>query len=142
MLLFIGLNIFKKICASKYLHLYLQAYTCIMKIRRDVFQAIADPTRREIINMLADKPLNVNTIADSFEMSRQAISLHIKILVECELLKIKKQGRERYCEARLDQLNGVSAWVDQYRQHWESKLDSLEIYLDKLKKERKHGKRE
>ena len=113
-----------------------------MKIRRDVFQAIADPTRREIINMLADKPLNVNTIADSFEVSRQAISLHIKILVECELLKIKKQGRERFCEAKLDQLNEVSAWVDRYRQHWESKLDNLEIYLDKLKKERKHGKRD
>lgn len=122
------------------MHIYLQAYTCIMKIRRDVFQAIADPTRREIINMLAHKSLNVNTIAESFDVSRQAISLHIKILLECELLKIKKQGRERYCEARLDQLNEVSIWVEQYRQHWESKLDSLEIYLNKLKKERKHGK--
>ena len=111
-----------------------------MKIRRDVFQAIADPTRREIINMLADKPLNVNTIAENFDVSRQAISLHIKILLECELLKIRKQGRERYCEGRLDQLNEVSIWVEQYRQHWESKLDNLETYLVKLKKERKHGK--
>jgi DNA-binding transcriptional ArsR family regulator len=122
------------------LPIYLQAYTCIMIIRRDVFQAIADPTRRQIINMVADKPLNVNTIADSFDVSRQAISLHIKILIECELLKIKKQGRERFCEAQLDQLNEVAVWVAQYKQHFESKLDNLETYLDKLKKERQHGK--
>jgi DNA-binding transcriptional ArsR family regulator len=108
--------------------------------RRDVFQAIADPTRRQIIGMTAGKPLSVNSIADSFAVSRQAISLHIKILIECDLLTIKKQGRERYCEARLGQLNEVAAWVEQYRQHFESKLDNLETYLDKLKKERKHGK--
>jgi DNA-binding transcriptional ArsR family regulator len=108
--------------------------------RRDVFQAIADPTRRQIINMVADKPLNVNTIAEGFEMSRQAISLHIQILVECELLKIKKQGRERVCEAQLDHLNEVSVWLDRFRQHHEQKLDNLETYLDKLKAERNHGK--
>ncbi|MBC7400396.1 MAG: metalloregulator ArsR/SmtB family transcription factor [Mucilaginibacter sp.] len=108
--------------------------------RRDVFQAIADPTRRQIINMVAAKPLNVNTIADSFDVSRQAISLHIKILIECELLKIKKQGRERVCEAQLDQLNEVTLWLDRFRQHHEQKLDNLETYLDKLKAERNHGK--
>ncbi len=122
------------------MRIYLQAYTCIMIQRRDVFQAIADPTRRQIINMVADRPLNVNTIADSFDISRQAISLHIKILIECELLKIRKEGRERYCEAQLDQLSEVSVWVDGFKQHFESKLDNLETYLDKLKKERKHGK--
>ena len=120
--------------------IYLQAYACIMIQRRDVFQAIADPTRRQIINMVADKPMNVNAIADGFDVSRQAISLHIKILIECELLKIKKQGRERYCEAQLDQLNEVAVWVDQYRQHFEQKIDRLETYLDKLKNERKNGK--
>jgi DNA-binding transcriptional ArsR family regulator len=108
--------------------------------RRDVFQAIADPTRRQIINMTAGKPLSVNTMADSFATSRQAISLHIKILIECDLLKIKKQGRERYCEAHLGQLNEVAVWIEQYRQHFENKLDNLETYLDKLKKERQHGK--
>ena len=108
--------------------------------RRDVFQAIADPTRRQIIGMTAGKPLSVNSIADSFAVSRQAISLHIKILIECDLLTIKKQGRERYCEARLGQLNEVAVWVERYRQHFESKLDNLETYLDKLKKEKKHGK--
>jgi DNA-binding transcriptional ArsR family regulator len=111
-----------------------------MTIRRDVFQAIADPTRRQIIDMVANKPLNVNAIAGSFPVSRQAISLHIKILIECELLKISKQGRERYCEAQLDQLSEVSLWVAQYQQHWENKLDNLETYLNQLKKQRKHGK--
>ena len=118
----------------------MQAYTCIMIQRRDVFQAIADPTRRQIINMIADGPLNVNAIADSFDVSRQAISLHIKILIECELLKIKKQGRERLCEAQLGPLNDVALWLENYRKHFENKLDNLETYLDKLKTERNNGK--
>jgi DNA-binding transcriptional ArsR family regulator len=108
--------------------------------RRDVFQAIADPTRRQIIHITAGTPLSVNAIAERFDTTRQAISLHIKILIECDLLTINKQGRERYCEARLSQLNEVAVWVEQYRQHFESKLDNLETYLEKLKKERKHGK--
>ena len=136
----IFLFFYKIICASKYLRIYLQVYTCIMLIRRDVFQAIADPTRRQIINMVAGKSMNVNAIADNFDVSRQAISLHIKILAECELLKINKRGRERFCEAQLAQLAEVSAWVAQYKQHWENKLDNLETYLDKLKRERKNGK--
>ncbi|MES2807832.1 MAG: metalloregulator ArsR/SmtB family transcription factor [Bacteroidota bacterium] len=111
-----------------------------MNQKRDVFQAIADPTRRQIINMVAANPLNVNTIAEGFDMSRQAISLHIQILVECELLKIKKQGRERICEAQLDPLDEVEVWLSNYRKQFESKLDNLETYLDKLKKERQHGK--
>lgn len=110
-----------------------------MKARRDVYQAIADPTRRAIIGMIADQPRNVNAIAKNFDMSRQAISLHISILTDCGLIAIKQHGRDRLCEAQLDKLSEVSAWIDQYRQHWESKLDSLEIYLDKLKKER-YGK--
>jgi DNA-binding transcriptional ArsR family regulator len=112
-----------------------------MEIRRDVFQAIADPTRREIINMIASKSLNLNSIAGKFDMSRQAISLHIKILTECGLITINQQGRERFCEARLDKLNEVALWVEQYRKSWESKLDNLELYLDKLQKNRKHGRK-
>ena len=72
-----------------------------MQTRRDVFQAIADPTRREIINLVAYQSLNLNAIAENFDVSRPAISQHIKILTECGLIIIKKQGRERYCEARL-----------------------------------------
>jgi DNA-binding transcriptional ArsR family regulator len=110
-----------------------------MKARRDVYQAIADPTRRAIIGMIAGQPQNVNAIADQFDISRQAISLQLKILMDCGLVKISRQGRERVCEAQLDKLSEVSAFVDQYRQHWESKLDALETYLEKLKKDR-HGK--
>jgi len=110
-----------------------------MKARRDVYQAIADPTRRAIIGMIAGQPQNVNAIADQFDISRQAISLQLKILMDCGLVKMRQQGRERVCEAQLDKLSEVSAFVDQYRQHWESKLDALETYLEKLKKDR-HGK--
>ncbi len=99
-------------------------------MRRDVFQAIADPTRREIINLIAHKSLNLNTIADNFDISRPAISQHIKILTECGLIAIRQQGRERYCEAQLQPLNEVSAWVDQYRTFWNAKLDALEQFLE------------
>jgi DNA-binding transcriptional ArsR family regulator len=110
-----------------------------MIARRDVYQAIADPTRRAIVNMIANKPHNVNSIAENFDMSRQAISLHVKILMDCGLITVQQRGRDRFCEAKLDQLSEVSAWVDQYRKHWESKLDTLEKYLEILKKER-YGK--
>jgi len=119
------------------LHLYLQVLTCvIMKARRDVYQAIADPTRRAIINMIAAQPHNVNAIAANFDVTRQAISLHIQILADCGLINVKQQGRDRVCEARLDQLGEISVWVDQYRQHWENKLDNLEKYVVNLKNER------
>jgi DNA-binding transcriptional ArsR family regulator len=112
-----------------------------MEARRDVFQAIADPTRREIIGLIAKQPLNLNSVAERFDMSRQAVSLHIKILEECGLIMLKQQGRERLCGARLEALAEVSAWVEQYKQHFEDKLDSLERYLDKLQKQKKHGKK-
>ena len=98
-------------------------------MRRDVFQAIADPTRREIINMLSQKSLNLNSVADNFHISRPAISKHIKILTECGLVVINQQGRERYCEAKLDKLNEVSDWVEKYRSFWTKKLDALDNFL-------------
>jgi DNA-binding transcriptional ArsR family regulator len=106
-------------------------------MRRDVFQAIADPTRRAIINMIAGEQLNLNAVADKFHISRPAISKHIKILTECGLIVIKQQGRERYCEAKLAKLNEVSHWVEQYREFWNVKLDSLENYLEELQKNKK-----
>lgn len=112
-----------------------------MEARRDVFQAIADPTRRQIIGLVAKQPLNLNSVAERFDMTRQAVSLHIKILEECGLIMMKQHGRERLCEARLEALGEVSAWVDQYKQHFEDKLDSLERYLDKIQKQKKHGKK-
>ncbi|KAA9038557.1 helix-turn-helix transcriptional regulator [Ginsengibacter hankyongi] len=104
---------------------------------RDIFQAIADPTRRQIIGMLARKSLNVNTIAKEFDMTRQAVSLHVQFLNDCGLVIIRQQGRERYCEAKLERLNEVADWVDQYRKFWDNKLDSLESYLAKIQKKKK-----
>lgn len=101
-------------------------------MRRDVFQAIADPTRREIINLVAFNPLNLNAIADKFDISRPAISQQIKILAECGLINIKKRGRERYCEASLQQLNDVSNWIEKYRQLWEEKFNRLDNLLNNM----------
>ncbi|MBC7872397.1 MAG: metalloregulator ArsR/SmtB family transcription factor [Ferruginibacter sp.] len=101
-------------------------------MRRDVFQAIADPTRREIIHMITRQSLNLNAVAENFDISRPAISKHIKILTECGLIVIRQKGRERFCEARLQQLNEVSDWVEQYRKFWNTKLDALENYLAEL----------
>jgi DNA-binding transcriptional ArsR family regulator len=110
-------------------------------MRRDVFQAIADPTRREIINLLAHKQLNLNAVADNFSVSRPAISKHIKILTECGLIHIKQLGRERHCEVQLQKLNEVSDWVEQYRQFWTQKLDALGDYLHQLQAQEKLNKK-
>src|SRR4051812_40970815 len=100
--------------------------------RRDVFQAISDPTRREILGLIAFQPMNLNAIADRFDISRPAISNHIKILSECGMVTINQQGRERYCEAKLDALGDVNNWIDQYRQFWMKKFDSLDKYINKV----------
>ncbi len=110
-------------------------------MRRDVFQAIADPTRRSILGLLALQTLTLNAVAENYKISRPAISKHIKVLTECGLIEIKKKGRERYCIARLDKLGEVNAWVAQYKQFWEGKLDALELYLDKIQKQQKNAKR-
>ena len=101
-----------------------------MEARRDVFQAIADPTRREIIDLIARNPQNLNAIAGKFDMTRQAVSLHIKILTECGLINIRQQGRERYCEAKLEKLNEVHQWTEQYSQFWTHKLHALKNFLE------------
>ena len=102
-------------------------------MRRDVYQAIADPNRRAIINLLAGNKLTLNGVADHFDVSRPAISKHVKILTECGLIVIRQQGRERYCEADLKTLNEVSTWVDQYKAFWTEKLDALGRFLENEK---------
>ncbi len=108
-------------------------------MRRDVFQAIADPNRRAILDLLANKKLTLNGVAEHFRISRPAVSKHIKILTECELVVIKKQGREHYCEVKLEKLNEVSDWIEQYRKFWEEKLDALEVYLQTLQSKENHN---
>jgi DNA-binding transcriptional ArsR family regulator len=109
-------------------------------MRRDVFQAIADPTRREIIGLLANNTLTLNGIAENFDVSRPAISKHIKILTECGLVIIKQQGRERYCNVDLNKLKEVSDWVTQYREFWNKKLDDLEAFLENQELKMKNKK--
>jgi DNA-binding transcriptional ArsR family regulator len=99
-------------------------------MRRDVFQAIADPTRREIINLIAHRSLNLNTIADNFSVSRPAISKHIKVLTECGLVTIKQEGREHYCSMDFSKFKEVADWIEQYRKFWTEKLDALGEFLD------------
>jgi DNA-binding transcriptional ArsR family regulator len=127
----------KNLRKSKLAYIFASNYLRIMTQTRDVFQAIADPTRRQIIGMLAGKSLNVNAIAKEFDMTRQAVSLHVQFLNDCGLLIIKQQGRERFCEVKLEKLNEVTAWIDQYRKYWDNKFDSLENYLAKIQKKKK-----
>jgi DNA-binding transcriptional ArsR family regulator len=103
-------------------------------MRRDVFQAIADPKRRAIIQLIALQTLTVSGIAEHFKISRPAVSKHLKILSECGLVKVKQKGRERYCEAQLEKLHEVSDWVEHYKQFWNEKFDRLEVYLQELQK--------
>ena len=98
-------------------------------MRRDVYQGIADPTRREILNMISHQSLNVNAVSENFNVSRTAVYKHIKILTECGLIVVKQKGRERYCEAKLERLSEVSGWVDQYKKFWNDRLDILDKYL-------------
>jgi len=106
-------------------------------MRRDVFQAIADPTRRHIIGMLAHEAMTLNGVAEQFDISRPAISKHIKILTECGLVTIRQQGRERYCYAELQKLKEVNEWTDQYKQFWTAKLDKLDAFLSAKSKKKK-----
>jgi len=95
-----------------------------------IFQAIADPTRREIIDLLAASPMPVNDVASHFDISRPAISRHIKILQECGLVVIRQSGRKRYCRADTQKLQEIIAWANQYRGFWNNKLDALEAALE------------
>lgn len=107
-------------------------------MRRDVFQAIADPTRREIIGLISKKTLTLNGVAENFDISRPAISKHIKILTECGLVIIKQHGRERYCYPDLGRLKEVADWTERYRIFWIQKLDALEAFLEKEQKQTKN----
>ena len=106
-------------------------------MRRDVFQAIADPTRREIIQLVAAQPLNLNAVAEKFDISRPAISKHIKILTECGLVVIRQKGRERYCEPQLHKLKEVATWTEQYSRFWTMKLNSLKSFVENDASKRK-----
>lgn len=104
----------------------------LLNMRRDVFRAITDPIRRNIISILANQTLSVNAIAEKFDISRPAISKHLKILEECGIISISKKGRERYCLIQPQNLLPAFLWIEQYKNLWEDRLDSFEDYLYKL----------
>lgn len=107
-------------------------------MRRDVFQAIADPVRREIIELLSKEPLTVNNVADNFKISRPAVSKHLKILQECGIVVMKKEGRERLCIIEPHELVPAFLWIDQYKSLWEDRMDSFENYINTLQKSKRH----
>lgn len=101
-------------------------------MNRDIFQAIADPTRREILALIASKKMTPNSIADKFPSSRQAVSKHIKILIECDLLNQEKSGREIYYEFNPEKMKEVDKWLEQFRKLWADKFDQLDKVLNNL----------
>ncbi len=101
-------------------------------MRRDVFQAMADPVRRDIIELLARNILTVNEVADHFDISRPAVSKHLRILQECGLVRIEQKGRMRYCRIQPKELIPAFLWIDKYRTLWEEKIDSFETYVNQL----------
>src|SRR4051812_2273066 len=108
-----------------------------MEVRRDVFQAIADPTRRAILVLIASQAMTPNALAEHFDTSRQAVSKHIQILTECELVKQKQTGREIHYQLNTNKIKEVDKWIAQFRQVWENKFNQLDKVLLTLKKQKK-----
>ena len=106
-------------------------------MRRDVFNAIADPTRRSILMSLTTESQNVNALAEQFDMTRQAVSLHVKYLQECGVITINKEGRERYCKLEAEELSEVAEWLEPFRKIWEARFDQLDSLLTKLQDKKK-----
>jgi DNA-binding transcriptional ArsR family regulator len=102
-------------------------------MRRDIFQAIADPTRRAIITLIAIHAMTPNAIAEHFDTSRQAISKHLRILTECELVKQEPRGREIYYQLEIDKMKEIDEWLEQFRNIWESRFNQLDGLLRTIK---------
>ena len=106
-------------------------------MRRDVFQAIADPTRRAIITLIALQAMTPNALAEHFDKTRQAVSKHLKILIECELITPEQQGREIHYKLEIDKMKEIDKWLEQFRKIWVSRFNQLDDVLTTLKKKKK-----
>ena len=106
-------------------------------MRRDIFQAIADPTRRAILVLIATQAMTPNSLAEHFDTTRQAVSKHLRILVECELVKQEFQGREIYYQLEIKKMKEVDKWLEQFRKIWEDRFNQLDSVLLKLKPNKK-----
>lgn len=123
--------------------LYLTSNDDTMILRRDIFQAIADPTRRSILFLLASQTITAGAIANEFDNARSTVSKHIQILTECDLIEPIQQGREIYYQIKIDRMKEIDLWLDQLRKICEARFDNLEKYLEKIQtnKQKTHGKR-
>ena len=122
------------------MRLHLQPIGCIMlfvAMKRDVFQAIADPTRRAIIALIALQAMTPSAIAEHFDTTRQAISKHLRILTECELVVQEQKGREVYYSLEIEKMKEIDKWLEQYRKIWQTRINQLDALLAKLKKQEK-----
>jgi DNA-binding transcriptional ArsR family regulator len=106
-------------------------------MRRDVFQAIADPTRRAIITLIAIQAMTPNAIAEHFDTTRQAVSKHLRILIECELITQEHQGREIYYQLEIKKMKEIDRWLEQFRKIWETRFNQLDNILSTIKKQKK-----
>jgi len=106
-------------------------------MRRDVFQALADPTRRAILLLLASQAMTPNAIAEEFHSSRQAVSKHIQMLSECELVKQEQKGREIYYHINANKMKEIDKWVEQFKKIWETRFNQLDKVLLTIKKQKK-----
>jgi len=106
-------------------------------MRRDIFQAIADPTRRAIIALVALQAMTPNAIAEHFDTTRQGVSKHLRILTECELIKQEHRGREIYYQLEIDKMKEIDKWLNQYRMIWETRFNQLDNVLATIKKQKK-----
>ena|SRR5437868_3867999 len=114
----------------------MQPFGCILLfvvMKRDVFQAIADPTRRAIIALIAIQAMTPNAIAEHFDTSRQAVSKHLRILTECELIKQEQRGREIYYQLEIEKMKEIDKWLEQYRKIWETRFEQLGEVLKTMK---------
>ncbi|MDB4924567.1 helix-turn-helix transcriptional regulator [Mucilaginibacter sp.] len=106
-------------------------------MRRDIFQAIADPTRRAIITLIALQAMTPNALAEHFDTTRQAVSKHLRILTECELIKQEHKGREIYYLLEIDKMKEIDKWIEQFRKIWETRFNQLDDLLSTIKKQKK-----
>ena len=106
-------------------------------MRREVFQAIADPTRRAIITLIALQAMTPNALAEHFDTTRQAVSKHLRILTECELVKQEHQGREIYYKLEIEKMKEIDKWLNQFRKIWETRFNQLDKVLSTIKKQKK-----
>jgi DNA-binding transcriptional ArsR family regulator len=106
-------------------------------MRRDIFQAIADPTRRAIIALIAVQAMTPNALAEHFDTTRQAVSKHLQVLTECEVVRQQQQGREIYYKLDIDKMKEIDQWLEQFRKIWEQRFSQLDDLLNTLKKTKK-----